>query len=215
MASTCLQRGQNLRLRAWCVAHVVAPLPRPEHGAQPHADDLVLPERRQARGNLFGCKFGDGVERHRIASRLFIEPTVPGDGSAIGRGGRQVDDARHAAAPRRDQNRQLSQQIDLQDRFGIRRVARRTGGDRGSENDRVIAAGEHFLDGLLVGDIAPHHRQRIGVAREKTLRGGRQACAVEQGDPMPARQQGGGDIEPNETGAAKDQNFHTVKPHRG
>jgi len=35
-------------------------------------------------------------------------------------------------------------------------------------------------------------------------RGGRQARAVEQGDRVPARQQGAGDIERDEAGAAED-----------
>ncbi len=41
--SSLLQGRNDLHLRAWRVAQPCCPLPWPEHGAQPHADDIGLP----------------------------------------------------------------------------------------------------------------------------------------------------------------------------
>ena len=114
----------------------------------------VLPKRGQARGDLFRREFGNRVERNRIAGGLLIEYRIPECAGAVSRRGRQVDDALDASAPRRDQDRRLSQQVDPQNGLGIARLALRTGRDRGSENDRLIARGDHLLDGVLIRDIA-------------------------------------------------------------
>ena len=49
---------------------------------------------------------------------------------------------------RRDQDRRLSQQVDPQNGLGIARLALRTGGDRGPQNDGVITRGDYLLHGL-------------------------------------------------------------------
>ena len=79
--------GKDLRLWTKRVAHPGRPFPSSEDGAQPHTDDIEVPERSQPRGNSLGSKFADGIQRHRIAGRLFIKQGVPRAGRAIGCGG--------------------------------------------------------------------------------------------------------------------------------
>jgi hypothetical protein len=65
-------------------------------------------------------------------------------------------------------------------------IARRTGGDRCPENDRVIAACDNVRDTLPFGDVTVDGYQQVRVSGEILPRGGRQARAVEQGDRAPA-----------------------------
>ena len=74
--ATFLQSGKNLRLWAQRVTRRGRPLPGPEHGTPSHADDLALPERRQARCDFLGREFSDGVERNWIAGSLFNERLI-------------------------------------------------------------------------------------------------------------------------------------------
>ena len=168
----------------------------------------LLPETGQTRRDLLGSEFGDGVERGRIAGRLFIEQHVPECARAVGCRGRQIDDASNAAASRRDQDRRLSQQVYPQNGLGIARLALRSGGDRGSQNDGVITGGDHRFHGLTIRDIALDSRQPIAVRGKILPCVRRQARAVEQCHRMTARQQCRGDIEPDETGAAEDKDSH-------
>ena len=212
---SCLHRRQNLRLRARRVAHVVAALPGAENGAQAYADDFLLPETSQPRSNLFGCEFGDGVERGRVAGRLFVEQRVPECARAIGGRGRQIDDAFDAALLCRHQDRRLRQQIDLQNGLGIAGLALRPGSDRGPQDDGVIPGRDRGLHRLAIPDIALDSRQPIAIARKILPHTRRQARAVEQCHGMTARQQRCRDIEPDETGAAEDENLHrSIQNHR-
>ena len=121
------------------------------------------PARRAA--DLLGGEFGDGVERDRIAGRFFVQQLDPEPARAIGRCRRQIDDAveRHAsiAAIRIGD---LRQQVDLENASRDRSPrAHRSGGDRGSQHDRVIARGDERVDGIAVGDIALDGRQPIAI----------------------------------------------------
>ena len=118
---------------------------------------------------FLGRKFRDGVERNRIAGELFIERHVPERARTVSCRGRQIDDASNSAALRRDQDRHLSQQVHPENVLGIRRIALRTGGDRGSENDRLISRGDHLLDGLPISDIALDRRQPMRVTGKVLL----------------------------------------------
>ncbi len=60
---------------------------------------------------------------------------------------------------------------------------------------------------MLLGDISLNDRQQRSVAGESLVRAARQGRAIEQRHIVPAREQGCGDIDPDETGAAKDQDF--------
>jgi hypothetical protein len=71
-----------------------------------------------------------------------------------------------------------------------------------------MAPADRFFDNLSIRDIAVHGRQAIRTWGENSLRGRRQARAIEQRHRVTARQQRCGDIEPNETGAAENEDSH-------
>src|SRR5579872_2014008 len=82
-----MQCVDDLHLRAQRIAHAGSAFPRPEHAAQPHTDEIRLPERGQTRCYPLRRVLGDGVKRDRLAWELFVRPGVTKGGRAERRSG--------------------------------------------------------------------------------------------------------------------------------